>query len=545
MIRAVVTVLILCSSATALGAAADDAFQDAKSAYQKLKGDEKRRALRHHWQNVAKKFEAIATKYPKSDRAPEALFNSGELNNELSRFSANAEDREAAKHSYRRLIEGWPTHKLADDAAFSLARVLADRESDPAGARKVLEAAVKTAGDKKKDIQGMLAALPKETEKEKEKPAPKPAAPVVAAKVSAPAPRVLIPARPVTEAPRRVETPAIDVAEAIRRAIKPLQIAHGEDPAPAPQARRAPPTLRPDEAEAPTASAENDDAVVEESEPVVATLAEKLRDVRVGARLPGNDDNETRSKFKKLAKEEGGAELSLAQQLGLKVRRVIVDAGHGGHDTGAIGPKGTREKDVALAIAKKLAARLEEAGLEVVLTRDDDTFVKLEDRTRFANRQKGDLFISVHCNAAPSKTLRGIETYTLNTSSNRYSIRLAARENSTTERGVGDLQYILADLATKANTGESTHLAERVQRSLIRNLSGPYKGVKDLGTKEALFFVLLGAKMPAILVETSFLSHPEEEERLASDEYQQSVADSIAEAVGGFLEERSKVAQVD
>lgn len=522
MIRALLAALFLFSTA-ALGASADEAYQDAKSDYAKLKGDQKRRALRHHWQNVAKKFEAVATRFPRSERAPEALFNSGELNNELSRFSAKDEDREAAKRSYKKLIDGWPTHKLADDAAFSLARLLADREGDPSGARKVLEAAVKNAGDKKKDIQSMLAALPKEAREP-----PKPAA-VAKAPVRTPTPARAAP-----------EPPAMDVAEAIRRAIKPLEAARLAEPPPTVQARRAP-AMRPDEREV----GEEEAPVVEESEPVVASLAEKLRDVRVGARLPGNDDTETRSRFKQLAKAEGGAELSLAQQLGLKVRRVIIDAGHGGHDTGAIGPKGTKEKDVALSIAKKLAEKLEAAGLEVLLTRDDDTFVKLEDRTRFANREKGDLFISVHCNAAPSKTLRGIETYTLNTSSNRYSIRLAARENSTTERGVGDLQYILADLATKANTGESAHLAERVQRSLVRNLGGTYKSVKDLGTKEALFFVLLGAKMPAILVETSFISHPEEEERLADEKYQQDVADSISEAVGGFLEERNKVAQVD
>lgn len=542
MIRVVFSLVVFCCAAAwAAGPDADAAYKDAKDAYTKLKGDEKRRALRHHWQNVAKKFEAVASKFPKSDRAPEALFNSGELNNELSRFSQRDDDREAAKRSYRRLIDLFPRHKLSDDAAFSLARLLADREGDPSGARLVLEAAVKTAGDKKKDIQTMLAALPKD--------APRP---VVAAKPQPPA-RPAASTRPVVDEP--VPAPrqrsVNDVAEAIRRAIKPLEVAArtpDEGPLTA-QARRAPPARPVDEEKLRSLDqAEGEgvtDEVVENSEPVVASLAEKLRDVRIGARQPGNDDTETRARFKKLAKDEGAAELSLAQQLGLKVRRVVVDAGHGGHDTGAIGLKGTKEKDVSLAIAKKLAAKLEAAGLEVVLTRDDDTFVKLEDRTRIANRQKGDLFISVHCNAAPSRALRGIETYTLNTSSNRYSIRLAARENATTERGVGDLQYILADLATKANTGESSHLAERVQKSLIRDLSGSYKNVKDLGTKEALFFVLLGAKMPAILVETSFLSHPEEEERLADEDYQQKVADSIAEAVDGFLEERNKVAQVD
>lgn len=528
MIRAVFAAVILTSS-LGLGASADEAYQEAKAEYLKLKGDQKRRTLRHHWQNVARRFETIATRYPKSERAVEALFNAGELNNELSRLSARAEDRELAKKSYRRLIEGWPSHRLADDCALSLARLLADRDDDPSGARRVLEGALKHAGDKKKDIKAMLAALPLEAPKARPTP---------------PAPgRASTPARVQPErrrAPAAVEPPATDLAEAIRRAIKPLQRARLAEPPPVVQARRGP-SARPEVNDEPDEEA----PVLEESEPVVESLAEKLRDVRVGARLPGNDDTETRSRFKKLARAEGDAELSLAQQLGLKVRRVVIDAGHGGHDTGAIGAKGTKEKDVSLSIAKKLAARLEEAGLEVVLTRDDDTYVKLEDRTRFANREKGDLFISVHCNAAPSRTLRGIETYTLNTSSNRYSIRLAARENSTTERGVGDLQYILADLATKANTGESAHLADRVQRSLVRNLSGSYKGVKDLGTKEALFFVLLGAKMPAILVETSFLSHAEEEERLASEAYQQAVADSIAEAVNGFLEERNKVAQVD
>lgn len=518
---------------------ADDAYRDAKDAYQKLKADQKRRSFRHHWQNVARKFDAVAAKYPKSERAPEALYNSGELYNELSRFSARDEDREAASRAYRKLMEGWPRHKLADDAALSLARFLANHQGDVPGARKVIEFALKNAGDKKKDLTALLATLPKDEPVVKARKPSSDEAPVIKKEKA----RVEVEAPKVAKTPEAAEklAPPTDVAEAIRRAIKPLEAvagSNGEGPLTA-QARRLPasrPTF--DERD------EKSDDVDEGDEPVVATLAERLRDVRVGAKKP-IDDSEAKRRLQKLAKLDAGSELTLAQQLGLKVRRVIIDAGHGGHDTGAIGPQGTKEKDVALAIAVKLGAQLEAAGLEVVYTRDDDTFVKLEDRTRFANKQKGDLFISIHCNAAPSKTLRGIETYTLNTSSNRYSIRLAARENATTEKGVGDLQYILADLATKANTGESTQLAERVQRSLVRDLSGSYKGVKDLGNKEALFFVLLGARMPAILVETSFLSHPEEEERLADDAYQQKIADSIAESVKGFLEERNKLAQVD
>ncbi|MGA9525123.1 MAG: N-acetylmuramoyl-L-alanine amidase, partial [Myxococcaceae bacterium] len=245
------------------------------------------------------------------------------------------------------------------------------------------------------------------------------------------------------------------------------------------------------------------------------------------------------------AVKPGASEITLAEQLGLKVRRVVIDAGHGGHDTGAIGKKGTREKDVTLAVSRRVAEILSERGLEVILTRNDDTYVRLEDRSRIANEAKGDLFISIHCNAAESRKLRGIETYSLNVAGDRYSIRLAARENASSEKSISDLQFILADLATKANTDESQRLAARVQRSLVTRLSSNYREIKDLGTKEALFYVLLGAKMPAILVEASFLSHPEEEKRLASKAYQDHIAQSVAEGIEAFLADRQRVAKVD
>lgn len=541
LLPAILSVVLV--SAPALADKADDSYAAAKDSYLSLKKDKQRRQLRHHWQNVARKFEQVARKYPKSDRAPEAFFMAGQLNNELSRISGRGEDVAEAEKSYRRLIDGWPKHRLTDDAALALAKLLADRKDDAAGARTLLEATVGNANDMKGDMQRMLAALPKAA------PAPKPQPPAPAPVVAAKAAKAgkAVPAR--AEAPASPLPSSNPLADAIRRATSPLaRLNASASPDEPVQARRQPPT-RPtkDDKDDPE---EGDDVAADEvlddaEETPLASLQERLRDVRVGKAPEGKAAAEAKSRLAKLAKGQKDAEVSLAQQLGLKVKRVVVDAGHGGHDTGAIGKNGTREKDVSLSIAKKLADKLEAMGLEVVMTRDDDTFVKLEDRTRIANREHGDLFISVHCNAAPTPKLHGIETYTLNTSSNRYSIRLAARENATTERGVGDLQYILADLATKANTGESTRLAERVQQTLVRNLSASYKNVKGLGHKEALFFVLLGARMPAVLVETSFISNEEEETRLADDDYQQSVADSIAEAVDGFLDERNRLAQVD
>ncbi|MBL8934087.1 MAG: N-acetylmuramoyl-L-alanine amidase [Archangium sp.] len=540
--------LIICflSTLPAWGApkatAADEAYEAAKTEYAKLKKDEKRRSLRHHWLNVAKRFDTIATKYPKSERAPEALFMSGQLYSDLSRLSQNTDDLGSAERSWRKLIDGWSKHRLTDDAALGLAQLLADRRDDPRAARKVLEQSIESANDKKKEMQKLLASLPAPVPLKKEPAKKVPAVAKVTKHEKAKEQLVeeaAEDAAPVEATSKKVSA----LAEALRklREEPPTLPANPEreEDAPVAQARRSPVTARPE----PASEVSDDEAAIEPSEASpIASLQEKLRDVRVGARKP---DPAARTRFAALAKHQQADEVSLAQQLGLKVKRVIIDAGHGGHDTGAIGPTGVREKDVSLAVVLKLKEKLEAQGLEVVLTRDDDTFIALDERTRIANREHGDLFISIHCNAAPSKTLRGIETYTLNTSSNRYSVRLAARENATTERGINDLQYILADLATKANTGESQRLAERVQKSLIRGLSADYKGIRDLGTKEALFVVLLGAKMPSILVETSFLSNPEDEQRLASPEYQQSLADQIAEAVDGFLEERNKVAQVD
>ena len=233
---------------------------------------------------------------------------------------------------------------------------------------------------------------------------------------------------------------------------------------------------------------------------------------------------------------------SVAAQLGLKVRTVVIDPGHGGKDTGAIGPHGVREKDVALAIAEKLAARLRSQGLAVVLTRDRDVFVPLDERTRIANQAHADLFVSVHCNAARRRKLQGVETWTLNVASDHYAARLASFENAADEHTVSDLRLILADLATKANAGDARELAQAVQSSLVRTLRSRVGSVRDNGIKQALFYVLLGTHMPSILVETAFLSNPGEERRLRSAKYQEGAADAIARGLRDFLDGRRKLA---
>ncbi len=224
------------------------------------------------------------------------------------------------------------------------------------------------------------------------------------------------------------------------------------------------------------------------------------------------------------------------------IRRVVVDAGHGGHDPGAIGPRRIREKDVTLAIAKRLAKRLRAAGFEVVLTRRDDRFLALEERTAIANTARGDLFVSIHANAHPRRNRSGVETYFLNVADDRYAARLAARENGLDLDGAREVSRILTDLDAKASAGASRRLASLVQREVTSGVRAHVGDVRDLGVKSALFYVLLGARMPAVLVETAFISNRTEEQRLASARYQDEIAAGVARAVSGFARRGTHVA---
>ncbi|MET0400795.1 MAG: N-acetylmuramoyl-L-alanine amidase [Cystobacter sp.] len=537
--------LLLPLSAQAKREPSEVAYEEARRSYYVLKDDAARRKLRHHWLNVASKFEAVASHYPKSPRAPDALYTAAELLSSLSRISFLPEDQQAAIVDYTRVVEAHSRHQLADDAAVALARIYFERMDQPETARRLITSflASHSKGDRIAELKSLLGSLPPPPARTAPAPAktrPVEPAPAVASTSQPPVIRVDL-SKPPEPAPASGSSSS-PLLEAISQ--------QGRPPSPG-AAPVSPPVETVKVAEAKPVEVKPVDTApvaapvevkVAETKPVAAPTAAGL----MGANKPviaAVDEHMAQARLKAAAKASSGSELTLAEQLGLKVRRVVIDAGHGGHDTGAISRKGLKEKDVTLAISNKLARDLRERGFEVVLTRDEDRYLKLEERARLANDHHGDLFISIHCNSAVSTKLRGIETYTLNTSADRYSIRLAARENASSEKGISDLQFILADLATKANTEESTRLASQVQRSLVSHLSENYSGVKNLGTKEALFYVLLGTKMPAILVETSFLSNPEEEKRLSSESYQDEVARAIAQGVETFVGGRRQVAK--
>jgi N-acetylmuramoyl-L-alanine amidase len=228
--------------------------------------------------------------------------------------------------------------------------------------------------------------------------------------------------------------------------------------------------------------------------------------------------------------------LSLAQQLGLGVRKVVLDPGHGGKDPGAMANQ-MLEKDIVLRIAQKLKPKLQQLlNCEVILTRNDDSYLSLEERTAIANTEEADLFVSLHLNAHPSEESRGLETYFLNLSTNAEAMRVAAMENATSTHQISDLEGILSDILKNSKIDESSRLAERVHATMLSGLNGKQFGeIKNLGVKQAPFYVLIGAQMPSILLEIAFISNKEEAENLKNPYYLETVASEIANGISAYV----------
>jgi N-acetylmuramoyl-L-alanine amidase len=235
---------------------------------------------------------------------------------------------------------------------------------------------------------------------------------------------------------------------------------------------------------------------------------------------------------------------ALTRQLSLGVRRIVIDPGHGGRDYGAPGYlRGVHEKHVILTIAKRLAAKIrDQIGCEVLLTRDQDHFLTLEERTALANTKSADLFVSLHANSSPEKSAYGIETFFLNLATDDDAIRVAALENATSTKNISDLQTILNDLMQNTKINESSRLASHVQDAMCNHLKSRFNRIKNKGVKQAPFYVLLGAQMPAILIETSFISNPRECKRLIDKTYQDNLCEGIVKGIRNYIEETNPTA---
>jgi N-acetylmuramoyl-L-alanine amidase len=453
-----------------------------------VKRDPARRRYRHHWEKAIAALEKAA----KGKDAPAAWLEAAHARYALYRFSAVESDRDAALELARRARKAG-----SPDAAGFAAAVRREAGRDEPVAQ------VKVARQRAAPARATPAVPPADQEEEAEDPV-------------------------LEEAVREgIEAPALPQLEAgagtkqAERAARSYALApRFGPPAPAPAAAPPEPSAAPAAAEPLAAAAPAPQEAPGPTPPAPAA-----------AGLP-----------RPLA-----ADLSEGDGEERAVRRIIVDAGHGGHDTGAIGPRGVKEKDVTLQIAGRLARRLRAAGFQVVLTREDDRFVSLAERTAIANGAKGDLFVSVHANAHPRRDRQGVESWVLNVADDRYANRLAARENGAfpEEQAIGEdlaVRRILADLDAKMSAGASRKLARLVQREVCASVRARVGEVRDLGVKSALFYVLVGARMPAVLVETAFISNKVEEQRLASAHYQDEVAQAISRAVVGYAGRDDRVA---
>jgi N-acetylmuramoyl-L-alanine amidase len=234
------------------------------------------------------------------------------------------------------------------------------------------------------------------------------------------------------------------------------------------------------------------------------------------------------------ARRTATGERSMIRVLGLKVNRIVIDPGHGGHDAGTIGPTGLREKDLVLDVSRRLGALIEERmGSQVVYTRSDDRFVPLEERTSIANANQADLFLSIHANSSPVRTASGVETYYLNFTTSREALEVAARENAESSMTINDLEGLLQKIALKDKVDESREFAQRIQNALCASSMKAARN-RDRGIRKAPFVVLIGASMPSVLAEIGFVSNAQDERLLRRSETRQKIAEALYKGLSQY-----------
>ena len=280
----------------------------------------------------------------------------------------------------------------------------------------------------------------------------------------------------------------------------------------------------------------------------VAHAVEDLRPDLPPAKNTAADEIAPRSKSKRKAasvdrdidvreaRPTAGGDRSLIRALGLKIGKIVIDPGHGGHDTGTIGPDGLLEKDLVVDVGRRLGKLLDtRLGAEVVYTRKDDTFIPLETRTAIANQEQADLFVSIHANSSRDPNARGVETYYLNFTSSADALEVAARENAVSEKSIHELGDLVKKIALKEKIEESHEFASNVQEALHSGLASKSPGLRNRGVKKAPFIVLIGANMPSILAEISFVSNPGDERKLQTPEYRQRIAESLYRGIAKYV----------
>ena len=495
--------LLFCQANFAVAAralpAGDLYFLAQKSFYQ-LKAAPEKQKFRHHWVKTIKMFSKVVDRYPKSNEAYRAEFTIGKLYEGLNVVSKNSKDLDRAAQHYNNVSEKYSSANLSDDALFRVAEIHLLK-------RRFAQASTTFEKIFKKYPQGDQAKIARQKFKNI-KVAPKykvytKVATIVKTKLPKPVAIVkqdllLKKASSISTAEDKKKIFA-EFKEKIQKSI----VKKTRQPAPTKASRKM---------------------LVKKKveQPPIKTAKKEVR-IKDGFGR-GYLYNPKISKRKQI-----------------DAPLIVVDAGHGGKDHGARSASGIKEKNVNIKIAKHVKTILvNRFKYRVVMTRKDDTFIALKDRSKISNKRNADLFVSIHANAAKRKSAHGIETYFLGTSHNERALETAARENGELVKSVKDnqVQQILASLITTTKINDSSRLAGRVQENLYKSSKKKYRGLKNLGVKEGPFYVLHGADMPSILVEVGFLTHRKEARMLSQPKYLYQLASSIAEGIHKYLQDK-------
>jgi len=593
----IVCCLFVCSSAIEPAWAAssgNQAYQQAEACYAKLINNPEKQKFRHHWQTCIDRYKSVYKSDPKGPRASGSLYMAALLTEEMYRVSLLPSDKQDAIALYKRTIQRFPKTSFAEKARTQM-------EGLTASAKGAAPAA-----DSPKAGEPAQTKAPSSADASKEAPNPPPSSGATSKKentggglaritdlrvwsnphytrIAVDLDREtgfsthLLPVDTSSDKPKRlfIEIDRAKLGKHIQNFIpvnddllldaragqytlesvrvvadiksfetykvfslnNPFRIIMdiwGKEPQP--EQTEPVPEPQPQPAAPQTSVAQ---AKPHTSDPAAPAPKKKVKeDLKPEAKPKPEPSSVQIAKLKPK---------DLARQLALGVRRIVLDPGHGGKDKGAPGAlPGVYEKDITLAIALKLQKKLKESlGCEVILTRTTDKYLSLEERTAIANTKNGDLFISIHTNSAPHPGAYGIETYFLNLATDDDAVMVAARENATSRKTISDLQSILTELMKNAKITESSRLASMVQETIVGHLSEKYTNIRGKGVKQAPFYVLLGAQMPSVLVETSFISNERECKRLTSSEYQSHLSDAIARGIARYVQSTSPKAYLE
>lgn len=529
---------------------ARDKYYRAEKAYQDLQKNPKKQKLRHHWLSCIGRYRSAYVQEPGGKWAPASLFMVGKLYQELSHHSYNASDLDEAVKRYKRVITKFPGSQYRKKAESELIALNIDFKKETAGGKGDPKNN-KEPGDQGKDKS--LAQYIDTHETGKAKPERKKNGRVMVTdlrtwsnpnytRIAIYTDREttfqdhLLKRDPTIKKPQRLY---VDLYNAkLGPDIKKIISIDDDLLSHARAGQYTKSTVR----------------VVADIKSFDTHKVIALKDpFRIIMDIRGKEEKPKKTivkkkkpKKKKINKiDPNKLSKDIVQQLGLGVKRIIVDPGHGGKDFGAPGYfKGVHEKNVVLQIGRRLTRKLrKELKCEVIMTRSNDKYLTLEERTAMANVKKADLFISIHTNANRKKSIYGIETYFLNPASNYESKRVAARENATSTKNISDLDLILRNLMQTTKINESSRLASYIQNSMCNHLKKKgYSRIKNKGVPSAPFYVLMGADMPAVLVETSFISNKRECKRLLNKKYQERLCEGIVLGVKKYIRENKSAA---